>query len=135
MTTAYTADELLEQVRRGGSLPSASSTGTADADLLAHADAELRDTLVPLMLGVQEEMYQRAFLTSVVSGTQGYRINKRAAISRINTVEWLNADNSGYPMDRIDPKRALTVISDRPRFQPTCAMWCPWRREPFTVWL
>ena len=109
MTTAYTADELLEQVRRGGSLPSAASTGTADADLLAHADAELRDTLVPLMLGVQEEMYQRAFLRSVDSGTQGYRINKRAAISRINTVEWLNADNSGYPMDRIDPKRALEV--------------------------
>ena len=66
MATAYTADALLEEVRRGGSLPSAAATGTADADLLAHADAELRDTLVPLMLGVREELYQRVFDVAVV---------------------------------------------------------------------
>lgn len=121
MATSYTADDLLEQVRRGGSLPAAASTGTADADLLAHADAELRDTLVPLMLGVQEEYYQRQFLVSIISGVGGYRINKRAALSRLNTVEWLNADNSGYPLDRIDPKRALqvgvsTTSSGQPRY-------------------
>ncbi len=109
MTTSYTADELLEQVRRGGSLPSAAVTGTADADILAHADAELRDTLVPLMLGVQEEFYQRVFDQTVVSGTAGYRINKRAALSRINTVQWVNPDGSGYDLSRIDPKRSLQL--------------------------
>lgn len=107
MATAYTSDALLEDVRRGGSLPSASSTGTADADLLAHADAEIRDTLVPLMLGVHEEFYERVFDVTVTSGTAAYRINKRAAISRINTVQWLNTDNSIINLVRKEPKEVV----------------------------
>lgn len=117
MAAAYTADDLLDRVRRGGSLPTATSTGNLDADLLAHADDELRDTLVPLMLGVQEEFYQRAFDVSVTSGTAGYRINKRAALSRINTVAWVNSDGSGYELVRLDPKRVTemgTVGSGQP---------------------
>ena len=101
---AYTSDDLLTDVRRGGSLPAAVSTGTADADLLAHADAELRDTLVPLMLGVHEEFYQRVFDVSVTAGVAGYRINKRAAISRINTVQWVNSDASFMNLVRKEPK-------------------------------
>lgn len=101
---AYTSDDLLADVRRGGSLPSSSSTGTADADLLAHADAELRDTLVPLMLGVHEEFYQRIFDTTTTDGVAGYRINKRAAISRINTVQWVRSDTSVVNLVRVEPK-------------------------------
>ena len=109
MTTAYTADALLEEVRRGGSLPSASVTGTADADLLAHADAELRDTLVPLMLGVREELYQRVFDATVTAGTAGYRINKRASLSRINTVQWVNSDGTGFNLVRYEPKQVADL--------------------------
>jgi hypothetical protein len=117
---AYTADDLLTEVRRGGSLPSASVTGTADADLLAHADAELRDTLVPLMLGVQEEFYQRVFDTTIVTGTAAYRINKRAALSRINTVQWINGDGSGHNLPRLDPKRVLDLgVLTSTQGQPT----------------
>lgn len=119
MTTAYTSDALLEDVRRGGSLPSAAATGTTDADILAHADGELRDTLVPLMLGVREELYQRVFDVSVTAGTAAYRINKRASLSRINTVQWVNADSSGYNLVRFDPKQVaelclLTVAQGQP---------------------
>ncbi len=106
---AYTADDLLTEVRRTGSLPATSTTGSADADLLAHADAELRDTLVPLMLGVREELYERAFDTTVTAGVAGYRINKRASLSRINTVQWVNADGSGINLARLEPKRALEL--------------------------
>jgi len=109
VVVAYTADILLADVRRGGSLPSASSTGTADADLLAHADAEIRDTLVPLMLGVREEFYQRVFDTTTVAGTAAYRVNKRAALSRINTVQWVNSDGSGYNLPRFEPKRVAEL--------------------------
>lgn len=104
---AYTADDLLADVRRGGSLPAASSTGTADADLLAHADAEIRDTLVPLMLGVHEEFYERVFDVPVVSGDTAFRINKRAAISRLNTVQWLNTDLSIVNLVRKEPKEVV----------------------------
>ncbi len=105
----YRADDLLTEVRRGGSLPDASVTGTADADLLAHADAELRDTLVPLMLGCREELYERVFDTTVVAGTAAYRINKRAALSRLNTVQWVNGDGSGYNLNRFEPKHVAEV--------------------------
>ncbi len=106
---AYQSDDLLVEVRRLGSLPAAVSTGTADADLLAHADNEIRDTLVPLMLGVQEEFYQRPFDQTVSSGVAGYRINKRAALSRINTVQWVNGDSSGFNLPRLDPKRVMDL--------------------------
>lgn len=109
MATAYTSDALLEDVRRGGSLPSSSSTGTADADLLAHADAELRDTLVPLMLGVHEEFYQRIFDVATTDGVAGYRINKRAAISRINTVQWVRSDSSIVNLVRKEPKEVADM--------------------------
>ncbi len=113
MTTSYTADDLLEQVRDGGSLGSLAITGQADASLLRHADNELRDTLVPLMLGVQEEFYERVFNTTVVSGTAAYRVNKRAALSKLNTVQWVNSDNSVLNLARIQPKQVaeLAVLS------------------------
>lgn len=115
----YRSDDLLTEVRRGGSLPSSDATGTADVDLLAHADAELRDTLVPLMLGVREEFYERVFDAAVVAGTAAYRINKRAALSRLNTVQWINADGTGVNLPRYEPKQVadlnlLTTAQGRP---------------------
>ncbi len=116
---AYTSDDLLVEVRRGGSLPSASVTGTADADILAHADNEIRDTLVPLMLGVREEFYERVFDQTVTAGVAGYRINKRAALSRINTVQWINSDGSGFNLARFEAKQVaelclLTTATGQP---------------------
>lgn len=106
---AYTSDDLLTEVRRGGSLPAATATGSADADILAHADSELRDTLVPLILGVHEEYYQRVFDTTTTDGVAGYRINKRAAISRINTVQWVRSDGSVINLNRLEPKEVASL--------------------------
>ncbi len=118
MTTSYTADALLEEVRRLGSFSSVAATGLADSDLLAHADSELRDTLVPLMLGVSEEYYQRVFNQAVTSGVAGYRINKRAALSRVSTVQWVSSGGSTLNLTRIEPKRAaelsIVVSSGQP---------------------
>ena len=102
---AYTADDLLAEVRRSGSLPSAAATGTADADILAHADSELRDTLVPMLLNVREEYYQRVFDTTVTAGTATYRLNKRLAHSRVNTVQWLDASSNIFNLARLEPRR------------------------------
>jgi hypothetical protein len=103
----YSTDELLEEIRRAASLPDAEVTGTTDAELLADADAELRDTLVPLMLGANENLYERPFDVAVTSGVASYRLNKRIAMSRINSVVWLNSDNTGYPLERITYKRSM----------------------------
>ena len=106
---ATTADALLAEIRRSGSLSSVSVVGLEDADLFAHADSELVDTLVPLMLGAQEELYQRVFNQTIVAGTAPYRINKRAALSRLNTVAWINSDGTGRNLVRLDPKRVLEL--------------------------
>lgn len=119
MTTSYTADALLEEIRRGGSLPATASTGTADADLLAHADSEIRDTLVPLILGVMEEYYERIFDLTLTSGLAAYRIPKRAALSRINSVQLINTGASpSFTLSRIEPKRALELSSVPASGQP-----------------
>lgn len=110
MTTPYTADELLEKVRRGASASAAAATGQADTDLLADADDELRDTLIPLLLGVQEEYYQRTFDQPVLANVASYRINKRAALSRINSVALINSNSTpNTNLVRIEPKRALEL--------------------------
>jgi hypothetical protein len=103
---------LLTEVRRMGSLPTATSGVTpSDVDIMAHADAELRDTLVPLMLGVREEFYERVFDTTITTGTAAYRINKRAALSRLNTVQWVGSDGSVFNLARLEPKRAAEISS------------------------
>lgn len=71
------------------------------------------------MLGVREEFYERVFDVSVTAGTAAYRINKRAALSRINTVQWVNADGTGYNLQRYEPKQVaelclLTTASGQP---------------------
>ncbi len=100
-------------------MSSTAATGQADADLLAHADAELRDTLVPLVLGVMEEFYERPFDSTIVAGTANYRINKRAALSRINSVQLINTGASpNYNLTRIEPKRALELSSIPANGQP-----------------
>lgn len=106
---AYQADDLLTEVRRAGSLPATATTGTTDADILAHADSEMRDTLVPLMLEVREEFYERIFDATVVSGTAAYRLNKRMAHSRINTVQWVNTGGSTINLARIEPRRTAEL--------------------------
>ena len=107
---AYQSDDLLVEVRRLGSLPAAGgSTGVEDADLFAHADSCIRDTIVPLMLGVREELYERVFDVTVTAGTAPYRINKRAALSRLNTVQWVNSDSSGYNLLRYEPKQVADL--------------------------
>lgn len=119
MATSYTADALLEDVRRGASASSTAATGQADADLLAHADAELRDTLVPLVLGVMEEFYERPFDQTITSGVASYRINKRAALSRVNSVQLINTGSSpNYNLQRIEPKQSLDLSSIPANGQP-----------------
>ncbi len=101
----------MTEVNRAGSLPANTVTGTADADILAHADSEIRDTLVPLLLEVREEYYQRVFDTSVVSGTAAYRLNKRMAHSRVNTVQWVDGNGATVNLARLDPKRTAELSS------------------------
>lgn len=71
------------------------------------------------MLGVREELYQRVFDVTVTAGTAAYRINKRAALSRINTVQWVNTDGTGFNLVRYDPKQVadlclLTTATGQP---------------------
>ncbi len=108
---SYQADDLLVEIRRAGSLPAATGTGvgTDDADLLAHADSEARDTLVPLIQQVSEEFYERVFDATATIGQPDYRLNKRVSLSRINTVQWVNSASQVFNLARLDPKRVAEL--------------------------
>lgn len=83
----YTATALLASIRRRGALPSATSVGTADADLLSIANEELQSWLVPLVLSLREDYLLVRETQSTVASQSEYRIPKRAVGMKLREVE------------------------------------------------
>lgn len=65
-----------------------------------------------------EEYYERVFDTTTVAATASYRINKRCALSRINSVQIVQS-GAAYTLQRLEPKRAIEL-------SPTTVTGTPW---------
>lgn len=102
----YTVTELLADVRRSGMLPSTSTTGTADADLLAHANKELQGRVVPLVMSAREEFFVRSSDTSLVASQSRYRIPSRAIGGKLRDAQLILSDGSVRDLPRIQPEDA-----------------------------
>jgi hypothetical protein len=83
----YTTTALLASARRRAMLPSSSSTGTADADLLAIGNEELQAWLVPLLLASKSRHLIRRYTVSTTASTAAYRIPSRAILGTVAEVE------------------------------------------------
>jgi hypothetical protein len=94
-----TATTLLASVRRRASIPSTSTTGSADADLLAYANEELQRRLVAEILEKREEHFVFNSDQTIGSSTK-FRIPSRAIGGRLRGV-WL-LDSDGEVMDKVD---------------------------------
>jgi hypothetical protein len=90
----YTTTALLASIRRRAMLPSASATGTADADLLAIANEELQSWLVPLLLAAKSRHLIRRYTVSTTAGTAPYRIPSRSILSSVAEVEIVTASGA-----------------------------------------
>lgn len=102
----YTTTDLLADVRRSGMLPTNTSTGTANADLLAHANKELQGRVVPLVLSTREEFYVRSSSSSLVADRSSYRIPSRAIGGKLRDVELVLSDGTVRNLPRIPPEDA-----------------------------
>lgn len=102
----YTTTELLADVRRSGMLPSSTSTGTADADLLAQADKEMQIRVVPLVMSTREEFYVRSQNYTLTASQSAYRIPPRAIGAKLRDVELVFSDGSAHSLPRISPEDA-----------------------------
>lgn len=84
---AWTTTDLVADIRRNGMIPTAASTGTADADILLQADNEMQTVLVPLVMSAQEEFFVRSVDVPTVAGQKSYRLPRKAMYNRLRSLE------------------------------------------------
>lgn len=101
----WTAADLVTSVKLRAMLPTSSSApGTADADVLAHANDELQSRLVPLLLSVNEELLVATTDVTLVAGQAVYRVPDRAAAARLRDVHLVVGGNL-VRLAHIEPER------------------------------
>lgn len=97
----YTTTALLASIRRRGMLPTASATGTADADLLALANEELQSYVVPMLLSAREEYLLAEASTTMTVGLAAYRMPPRAVGAKLRDVVRVDSASRVYSLARI----------------------------------
>lgn len=101
----WTAADLVTSVKLRAMLPTSSSApGTADADVLAHANDELQSRLVPLLLSINEELLVATTDVTLVAGQAVYRVPDRAAAARLRDVHLVVGGNL-VRLAHIEPER------------------------------
>lgn len=84
---AWTVTELLADVRKLGGLPTSTSLGLTDADILAHANIAQESVIVPLVVSLSEEYFVAVKQTTLVSGQALYRMPARNIGGRMRDVQ------------------------------------------------
>lgn len=97
----YTTTGLLASIRRRASLPSATTSGTADSDLILFADEALTEEIVPLIMSVREEYFVAVDDTTLTASTTSFRIPYRAIGRKLREISIVSGNN---------------VITDVPRY-------------------
>lgn len=99
----FTTVGLLAGIRRRAMLPSATSTGTADADLLALANEELWLRVNAAILGVRED-YLVTYTDTTVSGVT-YRVPSRSTGQVIREAKLVDASGNELHLTRLRPEQ------------------------------
>ena len=101
---AWLASDLVATVKLRAMLPTSSSApGTADADVLAHANDELQSFMVPMLLSINEEYFTATTDVPLVAGQDVYRLPDRSAASKLREV-WAVGGNILINLPRIEPE-------------------------------
>lgn len=74
----YTHVALIASVRRLAALPTATSTGSADSDILVHANEVLQSEVVPFIMDLREDYFLQVKTQDVTAGRSAYRLPVRA---------------------------------------------------------
>lgn len=106
---AWLTSDLLADVRRRAMLPTTSTLGLADSDLLAHADNEMASRMVPLVTSVNEEFYVQTLDVPLVAGQSAYRLPNRSAGGKLRDVTYL-LGSSVLNLARIEPEQLTQFV-------------------------
>jgi hypothetical protein len=97
----WTTTDFLADVRRSGSLGSASIAGVTDTDILAVGDKETQTALLPFLAKLGEDFFMRSLDVALVSGQSQYRVPKRAIGARLRHVSLVRNGVSIANLNRI----------------------------------
>jgi hypothetical protein len=101
---AWTADDLLNSVKRRAQLPSANGK-LSDADILEIADEEIQTTIAEVVREAREELWVKWTDLSITDGQRDYRIPQRAQGANLREVKLVDSSNNFYDLPRIDLER------------------------------
>jgi hypothetical protein len=103
---AWTTTQLLAEIRRVASVPTASTaTGYADSDLLVHADAALQGIVAPMVANARDEHAVHTVDVAVAAGQATTRLPPRVAAGRLRDVTVLSSDGQTYiNVPRFEPE-------------------------------
>jgi hypothetical protein len=105
MAIDYTTVGLLASIRRRASIPTTSTTGSADADLLAYVNEELQLHMTAQLVEVREEYYLRHSDTLLTSGPV-FRIPERAIAGALRNVQLLDsASKPVFQLSRLSQEK------------------------------
>lgn len=90
---AFTTTELLRSIKVKGQIPTSQNTFSA-TDMLGLADDEIRQGLVPLIMGVRESYFQTYEDVTVEDGTDRYAIPERAIGEKLKEVQLIDAQGN-----------------------------------------
>lgn len=106
------ASDLVNTVKLRCMLPTSSSApGTADTDVLAHANDELQSRCVPLLLSMNEEFLASTIDVPLVGGQAVYRVPDRCAASKLRDVTLL-VGNVVIHLPRIEPEMLNQFVTN-----------------------
>jgi len=98
---AWTTTELLASIKRRSGMPTAQAT-FATADLLAIANEQMLEYVVPLVLGVREDYWTKDYDVALADGTLSYRLPYRAIMGKLREVSLLDAQSNVRNLPRVN---------------------------------
>lgn len=102
----FTHVALLAAVRRLAAMPTATASGSANADVLAHANEELQSYVVPFLLDLRGDYFLQVRSQTMTVGREAYRLSPRAVGGKLREVEVVDSAGNVTNLVALSPDRA-----------------------------
>ena len=110
---SYTTLDLLNSIARKSFLPTGQTTFT-NAEMLAIADEQTLDTIIPELLAVREEYLVYHTDYSITANQNAYNIPARAIGMQVRDVAIVSGDTINPSLPRIEPEEVTSAATGSP---------------------
>jgi hypothetical protein len=105
---AYTTTRLLNAVNRRAFIPTGQTTFSS-SDVLAIADEQTRNELLPVIMKIREEFFVYHKDYDITANKQAYDIHPRSIGSIVREIHHVNTSGNIKKLDRIEPEQIDSV--------------------------